>query len=48
MVIISIILVVLEYSMSHTRFQGHLSIGSGGVDFRVFLPYIGMVAKSVM
>ena len=36
------ILVVLTYTMLHTKFQGHRSIGSGEEDFLRFLPYIGM------
>ena len=48
MVIIRIILVVLSYTMLHTKFQGHLSIGSGEEDFLRFLPYMGMAAMLVM
>ena len=42
------ILVVLPYTMLHTKFQGHWSIGSGEEDFLGFLPYMGMVAMLVM
>ena len=41
-------LVVLPYTMLHTKFQGHWSIGSGEEDFLRFLPYIGMAAILVM
>ena len=41
--IIWTILVVLTYTMLHTKFQGHQSIGSEE-DFLRFLPYMGMVA----
>ena len=47
-VIICIILVVLTYTMLHTKFQGHQSIGSGEEDFLRFLPHMGMVAMLVM
>ena len=43
-VIVRIILVVLPYTMLHTKFQGHRSIGSGEEDFLMFLPYMGMAA----
>ena len=43
-----IILVVLTYTMLHTKFQGHRSIGSGEEDFLRFLPYMGMAAILVM
>ena len=46
--IIWITLVVLTYTMLHTKFQGHGSIGSGEEDFLRFLPYMGMVAMLVM
>ena len=46
--IISTILVVLTYTMLHTKFQGHRSIGSGEEDFLRFLPYMGMAAILVM
>ena len=42
------ILVVLTYTMLHTKFQGHRSIGSGEEDFLRFLPYMGMAAILVM
>ena len=42
--IIWTILVVLTYTMIHTKFQGHRSIGSGEEDFLRFLPYMGMAA----
>ena len=45
--IILTILVVLTYTMLHTKFQGHQSIGSGE-DFLRFLPYMGMAAILVM
>ena len=48
MVIICITLVVLPYMMTHTKFQGHRSIGSGEEDFLRFLPYMGMAAMLVM
>ena len=46
--IIWITLVVLTYTMLHTKFQGYRSIGSGEEDFLRFLPYMGMVAILVM
>ena len=46
-VIICSILVVLAWTMLHTKFQGHQSIGSGE-DFFRFLPYMGMAAMLVM
>ena len=47
-VIICTTLVVLPYTMLHTMFQGHWSIGSGEEDFLRFLPYMGMAAMLVM
>ena len=47
-VIISTTLVVLSYTMLHTKFQGHWSIGSGEEDFLRVLPYMGMAAILVM
>ena len=47
-VIIWTTLVVLPYTMLHTKFQGHGSIGSGEEDFLRFLPYMGMAAMLVM
>ena len=47
-VIIWIIFVVLPYTMLHTKFQGHWSIGSGEEDFLRFLPYMGMAAMLVI
>ena len=47
-VIILTTLVVLPYTMLHTKFQGHWSIGSGEEDFLRFLPYMGMAAMLVM
>ena len=47
-VIIWTTLVVLPYTMLHTKFQGHQSSGSGEEDFLRFLPYMGMVAMLVM
>ena len=41
-------LVELLYTMLHTKFQGHRSIGSGEEDFLRFLPYMGMAAMLVM
>ena len=52
-VIISIILVVLPYTMLHTKFQGHWSIGSGEEDFfKVFTIYghgshVGHVTQTI-
>ena len=46
--IIWTILVVLTYTMLHTKFQGHRSIGSGEEEFLRFLPYMGMAAILVM
>ena len=46
--IIWIILVVLTYTMLHTMFQGHRSIGSREENFLRFLPYMGMAAMLVM
>ena len=46
--IIWTILVVLTYTMLHTKFQGHQSIGSGEEDLLRFLPYMGMAAILVM
>ena len=48
MVIICITLIVLSYTMLHTKFQGHWSIGSGKDDFLRFLLYMGMAAMLVM
>ena len=45
--IIWTVLVVLTYTMLHTKFQGHRSIGSGE-DFLRFLAYMGMAAILVM
>ena len=45
--IIWTILVVLTYTMLHTKFQGQRSIGSEE-DFLRFLPYMGMAAILVM
>ena len=36
------------YTMLHTKFQGHQSVGSGGEDFLRFLPYMGMAAILVI
>ena len=36
------------YTMLHTKFQGHPSIGSGEEDFLRFLPYMDMAAMLVM
>ena len=47
-VIIWTTLVVLPYTMLHTKFQGHWSIGSGEEEFLRFLPYMGMAAILVM
>ena len=47
-IIIWTTLVVLPYTMLHTKFQGHWSIGSGEEDFLRFLPYMGMAAMLVM
>ena len=47
-VIIWTTLVVLPYTMLHTKFQGHWSTGSGEEDFLRFLPYMGMAAMLVM
>ena len=47
-VIIWTTLVVLPYTMLHTQFQGHRSIGSRDEDFLRFLPYMGMAAMLVM
>ena len=47
-VIIWTTLVALPYTMLHTKFQGHWSIGSGEEDFWRFLPYMGMAAILVM
>ena len=47
-VIIWTTLVVLPYTMLHTKFQGLGSIGSGEEDFLMFLPYMGMAAMLVM
>ena len=33
--------------MTHTKFQGHWSIGPGQEDFLRFLPYMGIVAMLV-
>ena len=41
-VIIWTTLVVLPYTMLHTKFQGHWSICSGAEDCLRFLPYMGM------
>ena len=34
--------------MLHAKFQDHRTSGSGEEDFKVFLPYIGIVAILVM
>ena len=47
-VIIWTTLVELPYTMLHTKFQGHRSIGSGEEDILRFLPYMGMAAMLVM
>ena len=47
-VIIWTTLVVLPYTMLHTKFQGHWSIGFVEEDFLRFLPYMGIVAILVM
>ena len=47
-VIIWTTLVVLTYTMLHTKFQGHRLIGSREEDFLRFLPYMGMAAILVM
>ena len=47
-VIIWTTLVVLPYTMLHTKFQGHWSIGFVEEDFLRFLPYMGMAAMLVM
>ena len=47
-VIICTTLVVLSYTMLHTKFQGHWPIGSGAEDLLRFLPYMGMAAILVM
>ena len=47
-VIIWTTLVVLSYTMLHTKFQGHWSIASGEEEFLRFLPYMGMAAMLVM
>ena len=47
-VITWIILVVLVYTMPHTKIQGHRFIGSGKADFLRFSPYMGMEATLVM
>ena len=47
-VIIWTTLVELPYTMLHTKFQGHRSIGSGKEDFLWFLPYMSMAAMLVM
>ena len=47
-VIIWTTLVVLPYTMLHTKFQGHGSSGSGEEDFLRFLPYMSMAAMLVM
>ena len=47
-VIIWTTMVVLPYTMLHTKFQGHWSTGSGEEDFLRFLPYMGMAAMLVM
>ena len=41
-------MVELPYTMLHTKFQGHRTIGSGEEDFLRFLPYMGMAAMLVM
>ena len=47
-VIIWTTLVVLPYTMLHTKFRGHWPTGSGEEDFLRFLPYMGMAAMLVM
>ena len=42
------ILVVLTYTMLHTKFQGHRSTDSEEKDILRFLPYMGMAAMLVM
>ena len=41
-------LLVLPFTMLHTKFQGHRFIGSGEEDLLRFLPYMGMAAMLVM
>ena len=41
-------MVVLEYSMLHTKFQVHWPFGSREEDFGSFLAYMGMAAILVM
>ena len=41
-------LVVLEYLMLYTKFQGHQSLGSEEGDLWQFLPYMGLEASLVM
>ena len=48
MVIIWTSLVVLPYTMLHTKFQGHWFIDSGEEDFLMFIRYMGMAAMLVM
>ena len=47
MVTICAILVVIEYLVLHTQFQGHRSISYAEEDFNDFY-YIGVVTKLIM
>ena len=46
-VILLAMLVVLAYTMLHTKYTGHWSTGSGKEVF-MFLPYMGVAAMLVM
>ena len=37
-----------EFLMQHAKFQDPRPLGSGGEDFKRFLPYMGMAAILVM
>ena len=41
-------MVVLAYTMLHTKFQGRWFIASGEEEFLKFLPFMGMAASLVM
>ena len=45
---LSFYLVILEYSMQHTKFQGHRPSGSREEETFMLLSYIGMAAILVM
>ena len=41
-------MVVFEYQMLHTKFEGHQPVGSEVEDFEKFLPYMSMATTLFM